>query len=71
MTNVFDHYLAHDHYLGPIQVHFSSTTTATARTTTSLIYYAICLEARLYDYLASSEVRNESSSKLVTVTLSS
>jgi hypothetical protein len=34
-----------------------STMTATARTTTSFIYYVMCLEARFYDYLASSDVK--------------
>jgi hypothetical protein len=35
----------------------SSTSTATTRATTSFIYYEMCLEARFYDYLASSEIK--------------
>jgi hypothetical protein len=37
-----------------------STTTAIARTKTSLIYYVMCLGARFYDYLASSDVKIKS-----------
>jgi hypothetical protein len=45
--------------------------TATARVKISFIYYVMCLEARFYDYLASSEVKKKLSSKLVTITFAS
>jgi hypothetical protein len=50
---------------------FSSTMTETTRWFISFICYITCLETRFDDYLASSEVKNEFSSKLVTVTLAS
>jgi hypothetical protein len=49
----------------------SSTMTTTARAKTSFIYHVMCLEARFYDYLASSEVKKKLSSKLVTVAFAS
>jgi hypothetical protein len=42
---------------GPNWSILSSTSTATAWATTSFIYYVMCLEARFYDYLASSDVK--------------
>jgi hypothetical protein len=35
------------------------------------MHYLMCLEAKFYDYLVSNEVRNELSSKLVTITIAS
>jgi hypothetical protein len=53
------------------KLNLSSTMTATTRAKTSFIYYVMCLEARFYDYLASSEVKKKLSSKLVTIALAS
>jgi hypothetical protein len=49
----------------------SSTMPATARSVTSFICYMTCLEARFYDYLAPSEIRNEYFSQIITVTTAS
>ncbi len=69
-NNVIDGYFDHYGYFDRATVDFSSTMTATARSTT-LSIAVTCLGARFYGYLASSEIRNELSSKLVTVTLAS
>jgi hypothetical protein len=52
MHNVFYRYFDTYHYFQTV-----STMTATARTATSFIYYVMCLEAKYYNYLASSDVK--------------
>ncbi len=42
-----------------LKLDLSSTMVATARSTTLYMCYMTCLEIRFYDYLGSSEVRNE------------
>jgi hypothetical protein len=69
LNNVINDYFDHYDYFDRATVDFSSTMTAIARSTISYVYYMTCFETRFYDYLASSEVRNELSSKLVTNTL--
>jgi hypothetical protein len=69
--NVIDGYFDHYGYFDRATVDFSSTMAATARGTTSLIYYMMCLGARFYEYLAPSEIRNKLYSKLISVMLAS
>ncbi len=54
--NVFDHYLRHDHYLILLQIIFSSRRRQRRRQQQHVFYYVMFLEARFYDYLASSEI---------------
>jgi hypothetical protein len=67
--NVFYRHFARYRHFDRRDLGLHSTMTATATSKTSNIYYVMCLGARFYEYLASSEVKNELSSKLVTVTL--
>jgi hypothetical protein len=67
-SNVFYRHFARYRHFDRRDLGLHSTMTATATAKTSNIYYVMCLEARVYEYLAPSEVRNELSSKLVTVT---
>jgi hypothetical protein len=56
--NVFYHYFANYHYFSHFQAYlFISSSSATTTATSSLIYYVMCLEARFYEYLASSDVK--------------
>jgi hypothetical protein len=69
--NVFYRHFARYRHFDRRDLGLHSTMTATATSKTSNIYYVMCVGARFYEYLAPSEVRNELSSKLVTVTLAS
>jgi hypothetical protein len=71
IDNVFYRHFARYRHFDRRDLGLHSTMTATATSKTSNIYYVMCLEARFYEYLVSSEVRNELSSKLVTVTFAS
>ncbi len=53
-VNVIHHQMSYSHQTDSL---FSSTTSTTARSITSLIQYVKCLEAWLYDYLISSEIK--------------
>ncbi len=57
--NVFYHYFTNDRYFSNPQTFFHLVVVSDDEATISLIYYMMCLEARFYDYLASSDVKNE------------
>ncbi len=57
LSNVFYRYFTNDRYFFPLTYIFISSSSATRIATSSLIYYVMCLEARFYDYLASSDVK--------------
>jgi hypothetical protein len=56
-SNVFDRYFINDRYFSSLIYLFISSSSATTTATSSLIYYVMCLRARFYDYLASSDVK--------------
>ncbi len=64
---MFYRYFDHYHYFDRLEARFVKYDDSDSESEN--IIYVMCLGARFYDYLASSEVRKKLSSKLVTVTL--
>ncbi len=65
------HYFDQYHYFDRLEAGFAKYDDSDSESKTSFIYYVMCLEARFYDYLATSEVKKKLSSKLVTITFAS
>ncbi len=57
ITNVFYRYFTNDHYFSNPQTFFHLVVVSDDEATILLIYDVMCLGARFYDYLASSDVK--------------
>jgi hypothetical protein len=70
---VFGRYFINGHYFSPFRSELIQydDSDSDSNIITYLRYYVMCLGARFYDYLASSEIRKKLSSKIDTVTLAS